>query len=86
MTFGLVTLVAAFIVLVPDAPLVTILIATQVLNAVLLVPLLFPMMEIGRDRNLMGQFAIGRSGMVVCGVTTALVVSCVVALGITSFS
>lgn len=86
MTFGLVTLVAAFIVLVPDAPLVTILIATQVLNAVLLVPLLFPMMEIGRDRNLMGQFAIGRSGMVVYGVTTALVVSCVVALGITSFS
>ena len=85
-TFGLVTLVAAFIVLVPDAPLVTILIATQVLNAVLLVPLLFAMIGIGRDRNLMGQFAIGRAGMVVYGVTTALVVSCVVALGITSFA
>lgn len=85
-TFGLVTLVAAFIVLVPGAPLVTILIATQVLNAVLLVPLLFAMIGIGRDRNLMGQFAIGRAGMVVYGVTTALVVSCVVALGITSFA
>lgn len=85
-TFGLVTLVAAIIVLVPDAPLVTILIATQVLNAVLLVPLLFAMMGIGRDRNLMGQFAIGRAGLVVYGVTTALVVSCVVALGITSFA
>lgn len=85
-TFGLVTLVGALLVLAPNAPLVTILVATQVLNAVLLVPLLFAMMGIGRDRNLMGQFAIGRVGMVIYGATTVLVVSCVVALGITSFA
>lgn len=36
MTFGIVTLLSALAVLIPNAPLVTILVATQVLNAVLL--------------------------------------------------
>ena len=45
--------------LIPNAPLVTILVATQVLNAVLLVPLLIVMVNIGRDRDLMGRFTIG---------------------------
>ena len=66
--------------LVPNAPLVTILVATQVLNAVLLVPLLVAMIGIGRDRELMGRFAIGRSGLVTYGLTTAAVIACVAAL------
>src|SRR6185369_6367163 len=55
LTFGLVTLGGAVAVLIPNAPLVTILVATQVLNAVLLVPLLIVMIGIGRDRDLMGR-------------------------------
>lgn len=86
LTFGLVTLAGALAVLIPNAPLVTILVATQVVNAVLLVPLLFAMIGIGRDRDLMGPFAIGRKSTVIYVLTTALVVSCVVALGITSLS
>ena len=50
-TFGLVTLLGSLIVMIPNAPLVTILVATQVLNAVLLIPLLFVMIGIGRDEE-----------------------------------
>ncbi len=39
----------------PGIPLVTILVGTQVLNAVLLIPLLCVMIAIGRDENLMGE-------------------------------
>lgn len=84
MTYGIVTFIGAAIVLAPDAPLVTILVGTQVLNAVLLVPLLFAMIGIGRDRALMGRFVIGRGATAVYAVTTAVVVTCVVALGITT--
>ena len=55
-------MLGALAVLIPNVPLVTILVATQVLNAVLLVPLLFAMVGIGRDRDLMGRFRIGRAG------------------------
>ena len=50
LTYGIVTMIGAFIVLTPNAPLVAILVGTQVLNAVLLIPLLFAMVGIGRDR------------------------------------
>lgn len=86
MTFGIVTLLSALAVLIPNAPLVTILVATQVLNAVLLVPLLFAMIGIGRDRDLMGPFTIGRAGTIVYGLTTAMVVLCVAALAVTSLT
>ncbi|MDA4108571.1 cation transporter [Mycobacterium holsaticum DSM 44478] len=84
LTFGLVTVLVGCIVLIPDAPLVTILVATQVLNAVLLVPLLIVMIVIGRDRDLMGEFTVGRSGTIAYGATTAAVVICVIALGATT--
>ncbi len=61
LTFGVVTLLGALVVLIPNVPLVTILVATQVLNAVLLVPLLVAMVGLGRDRDLMGRFRIGTS-------------------------
>jgi Mn2+/Fe2+ NRAMP family transporter len=83
-TFGLVTVLGAAVVLVPNVPLVTILVATQVLNAVLLIPLLLAMIGIGRDGDLMGRFVVGRSGTVVYGLTAAVVLLCVVALGLTS--
>ncbi|WP_310779131.1 NRAMP family divalent metal transporter [Mycobacterium sp. Z3061] len=86
LTFGIVTLLSALAVLIPNAPLVTILVATQVLNAVLLVPLLFAMIGIGRDRDLMGPFTIGRAGTIAYGLTTAMVVLCVAALAVTSLT
>ena len=42
-TFGILTVVAAVLILIPGAPLITILIITQILNAVLLLPLLLYM-------------------------------------------
>jgi Mn2+/Fe2+ NRAMP family transporter len=86
LAFGLVTLLGALIVLIPNVPLVTILVATQVLNAVLLIPLLFAMIGIGRDKDLMGRFAIGGAGTAVYGLTTAVVLACVAALAVTSLT
>lgn len=84
LTYAIITMIGTALVLAPNAPLVTILVGTQVLNAVLLVPLLFAMIGIGRDRNLMGRFAIGPGGLAMYGSTTAVVVLCVVTLGLTS--
>jgi Mn2+/Fe2+ NRAMP family transporter len=81
-TFGLVTLLGSVVVMVPGAPLVTILVATQVLNAVLLIPLLFVMIGIGRDPALMGEFKLGKTGTVAYALTTAVVLACVAALAI----
>lgn len=83
-TFGVVTAGGAGVVLVPHIPLVTVLVATQVLNAVLLVPLLVAMVALARDRDLMGGFAVGRAGTLVYGAITAAVVACVAALAVTS--
>ncbi|MGI9125345.1 MAG: NRAMP family divalent metal transporter, partial [Mycobacterium sp.] len=83
MTYGIVTLLGTVIVLAPNAPLVTILVGTQVLNAVLLVPLLVAMVGLGRDKDLMGDFATGRAGTLIYGLTTAAVVLCVLTLGAT---
>jgi NRAMP (natural resistance-associated macrophage protein)-like metal ion transporter len=81
-TFGLVTLLGAVVVMLPGAPLVTILISTQVLNAVLLIPLLFVMIGIGRDPELMGEFRLTTAGTIAYAVTTAVVLACVAALGV----
>jgi Mn2+/Fe2+ NRAMP family transporter len=86
LTFGSVTLISAVAVLIPNAPLVTILVATQVLNAVLLVPLLVVMVGIGRDRDLMGRFTIRQGATVVYVITTMVVVLCVAALAVMSFT
>lgn len=54
LTYFVVAGLAAGLVLIPGMPLVTVLVSTQVLNAVLLVPLLLFMYGIARDRDLMG--------------------------------
>lgn len=84
LTYGIVTALGAGIVLAPHIPLVPILVGTQVLNAVLLVPLMVAMIGLGRDRELMGRFAMRRVGTIVYGITTIVVVACVAALGITT--
>jgi NRAMP (natural resistance-associated macrophage protein)-like metal ion transporter len=84
LTYAIITMIGTALVLSPNAPLVPILVGTQVLNAVLLVPLLFAMIGLGRDRDLMGRFVIGRRGLAVYAGTTAVVVVCVVTLGATT--
>jgi Mn2+/Fe2+ NRAMP family transporter len=61
LTFGLITGVSAFLILIPGAPLIKILIITQVINAVLLLPLLIYMFGISRDKQLMGEFVATRT-------------------------
>ncbi len=59
-TFAAITVISAVLVLLPGAPLITILLWTQVLNAILLLPLLCYMFGIARDRRLMGEYRAGK--------------------------
>ena len=72
--------VAVLIVLVPGAPLISILVLSQVLNAVLLLPLLAFMYGISRDRDLMGEFTATRGAAAMYLVTIAFIAVCVAAL------
>ena len=56
LTFGLITGISAVLILIPGAPLITILVVTQILNAILLLPLLIYMYGISKDERLMGEF------------------------------
>jgi len=80
-TFALVTIVGMAFVLIPGAPLVPILVLTQVFNAVLLLPLLGFMYGISRDRGLMGEYAAGRWSSSAYIVAIVLITACIVALG-----
>ena len=79
-SFGVIVTLGALIVLIPNAPLISILVLTQVLNALLLLPLLIFMFIIARDRSLMGEFTAGRSESAIYLVTMALIAICVGAL------
>ncbi|MFN8052634.1 MAG: Nramp family divalent metal transporter [Acidimicrobiales bacterium] len=85
-TMGVVVVVAIGIVLLPGVSLVPVMVLTQVLNAVLLVPLLVFMYFAGRDRDLMGAFATGRRMAAAHLVVIAVVSVCVVALGVLSIA
>jgi len=79
-SYVLVTAVGAAAVLIPGVPLVGILVLTQVLNAVLLLPLLVFMVGISRDRDLMGDHAASRAATATHVSVIVLVSACVVAL------
>lgn len=81
-SFGVVVLVAATVVLIPGAPLVPILFLTQALNAVLLLALLPFIRSLARDRQLMGSHALGRGGRLVTGIAFALIAASVLALAV----
>ena len=83
LSFGSVIGVAALIVLIPGAPLISILFLTQALNAVLLLPLLWFIRGIAGDRVLMGEAAVGRVGAAASAVVLVLVsVSVALLLGL----
>ena len=83
-TFGAVIVFSAGLVLVPGAPLIAILVLTQVLNAVLLLPLLVLMAGIARDETLMGDHRAGRVASSIYFATIGVIAVCVVALGVLS--
>jgi len=83
-SFGAVTVVGAGLVLIPGISLVPILVGTQVINAVLLLPLLAYMSGIARDRKLMGDYAAGRAVSSTYLVVIALITICILALGVLS--
>jgi NRAMP (natural resistance-associated macrophage protein)-like metal ion transporter len=79
-SYAAVVVAAVALVLIPGAPLVPILYLSQALNAVLLLPLLWLVYGIARDRELMGQFAIGRLVGLAALVTIGVLTVCVGAL------
>ncbi len=81
-TYAAVTLVAVAIVLVPGAALVPILFLSQVLNAILLLPLMVMILGAARDRSLMGDLVISRRLSVLATLCIGLVAVCVAGLGI----
>jgi Mn2+/Fe2+ NRAMP family transporter len=82
LSFAAVVVVAAVIVLIPGAPLIQILFLTQALNAVLLLVLLPFMRSLGRDHDLMGAHALGRTGRITTAVALAVIAISVLALGV----
>jgi Mn2+/Fe2+ NRAMP family transporter len=72
--------VAAGLVLIPGAPLVRILYLTQALNAILLLPMLWVIRRIARDRTLMGDHALSRRGAILTAAAFAGIAACVAAL------
>ena len=76
-TFAFITLLSAGLILIPGAPLITILIWTQVLNAVLLLPLLCYMFGISRDKRLMGEFRASQRMQVLYLLIIAMVAVCI---------
>ena len=84
--FGFVTLLAMSLVLIPGAPLVPILVLTQVLNAILLLPLLAFMYGIARDRKLMGEHLASKKMAATYIVAIVLIAACILALAYFSFT
>jgi Mn2+/Fe2+ NRAMP family transporter len=66
----------------PGVKLVPVLVLTQVLNAVVLLPLLVVMQRLARDRDLMGQYRNGRRATLAAAAAFAIVAASIVGLGV----
>jgi Mn2+/Fe2+ NRAMP family transporter len=73
---------AAF--LIPGLPLIGILFVTQVVNAVLLLPLLLAMILLGRDPIVLGRYRNRRLGTALACAASALVAASLVALALSA--
>jgi Mn2+/Fe2+ NRAMP family transporter len=81
-TFGALVVVAAGIVLIPGAPLVSILFLSQALNAVLLLAILPFMRHIAVSEAIMGDHRLGRADRIATAAVIALIAASVVALAV----
>ncbi|HEY8193088.1 MAG TPA: divalent metal cation transporter, partial [Gaiellaceae bacterium] len=81
-TFVGVLALGGAIVLLPGVKLVPLLVVTQVLNAVLLLPLLLAMQRLARDRRVMGRYRNGRLGTIAAGAAFVLVAASVLGLAL----
>jgi len=70
------------IVLLPGVPLIGVLVLTQVLNAILLLPLLVFMYLLARDPRVMGRYSVHRRSAALYVVIIGLIASCLAALAI----
>jgi Mn2+/Fe2+ NRAMP family transporter len=75
---------AATVVLLPGISLIPVLVLTQVLNAILLLPLMVLMYRLSRDQRLMGDQVVSTAWSAVHAGTIVLVGSCVGALLVVS--
>lgn len=82
---GILGLGAAFI-LVPGVPLVPVLFLTQVLNAVLLLPLLVAMRALGRNKRVLGALANGHGGDLLALFALGVVSLSIVGLAVAEFA
>jgi NRAMP (natural resistance-associated macrophage protein)-like metal ion transporter len=82
LSFAVVIVVAAAIVLIPGAPLIQLLFLTQALNAVLLLVILPFIRSLAADRGLMGDHALGPRDSWVTGVAFWLIAASVLALAV----
>ncbi len=78
--YAFVVVIAAGLVLLPNAPLVPILYLTQALNAILLVPLLVLIIGLATNRQVMGDQAVGSKHGLLLWLITAVITVCVAAL------
>ena len=86
LTYAVMVVLSVVFVLLPGVPLVTVLVLTQALNAVLLLPLLVLMYLMAGDESLMGEFRSGRVERASYLVTMVFIGVCVLALGVLSLT
>jgi Mn2+/Fe2+ NRAMP family transporter len=70
------------IVLLPGVPLIGVLVLTQVLNAILLLPLLVFMYLLARDLRVVGRYSVRGGSTTLYVVIIGLIASCLAALAI----
>jgi NRAMP (natural resistance-associated macrophage protein)-like metal ion transporter len=82
LSYGAMLVLAAGLVLIPGIPLVDILIGTQALNAVLLLPLLPFMRRLACDSGVMGDLVLSTGWRVATALAIALVAVSIIALAV----
>ena len=80
--YAVVTAMGVAIVLVPGAPLIAILVVSQAINAILLLPLLALMGRMARDPDLMGEHRAGNAASAVYLLAIGFISLCIGTLGV----
>jgi Mn2+/Fe2+ NRAMP family transporter len=84
-TFFATLVIGAGVVVIPGVPLVPVLFVTQVVNAVLLLPLLVALRSLGRDSTVLGELRNRRVGDALAIGALAVVTLSILALAVAAF-